>query len=43
MDYFLLGLEHGWTWQEWCDTPDVVRTLCWTYAQARADVRSDQA
>jgi hypothetical protein len=41
MDFFLVASRMGWTWQQWEDTPQAVRTLCWLYMQAEAEARAE--
>ncbi len=43
MDYYLLGLAKGLSWDDWQNMPGIVRMLCWTYAQMEAELASDRA
>jgi hypothetical protein len=43
MDFYLLGVAHGWTWDDWCNTPGIVKTLMWTYFQMQNEAEADAA
>jgi hypothetical protein len=43
MDFYQLAKALGWSWRDWCETPKLVRQLCWIYGQAEAEEQTDRA
>jgi hypothetical protein len=31
-----------WTWQEWLDTPELVRQICLLYMESEADAQAER-